>query len=204
MAFKYQSVIKGFLLGFTVASLLWGGGVLLYRTGTLSSWLDGGVALAPESSTNDGNVDGGLSRDDTKRRRRRRRRQGRHRSSEPPRGNAVTGDDLNGDGPREVDLSQAGGEQQLSSAQIDGAFDQRMAGIRRCLLLVPAEHSAAGRVVFGLRITPEGTTEAVQLSGPAVLTTGAVGDCLHRTARAIVFPAFEGPPMVARYPITFE
>jgi hypothetical protein len=105
---------------------------------------------------------------------------------------------------RTIDGEGTGGEQQLSGAQIEAGFDGAMGRIRRCFLLAPGELPITGRIVFGLRIAGSGQVQAVQLSGPAALTTGDTGECLRSVARAIRFPPFDGPEMVVRYPILLE
>jgi hypothetical protein len=76
--------------------------------------------------------------------------------------------------------------------------------VRRCLVLMAGDDPVRGRVTFGLRIAPTGQVRAVQLQGPAAATTGEAGDCLRAAARALRFPSFDGPEMVARYPLHLE
>lgn len=121
-----------------------------------------------------------------------------------PQGEAITGDDLREGEMRTIDGEGSGGEQQLSGAQIDAAFEAGMGRIRRCFLLAPGEEPITGRLTFGLRIGGSGSVSAVNLSGPAALTTGEPGECLRGAARTIRFPPFDGPEMVVRYPITLE
>ena len=105
---------------------------------------------------------------------------------------------------RTVDGEGSGGEAQLSGAQIDAAFDAAMPRIRRCFVLAAGNDPVVGRLTFGMRIAGSGHVSAVNLSGPAAATTGECGDCLRTAARSISFPSFDGPEMVARYPITLE
>lgn len=141
-------------------------------------------------------------------RRRRARRQAKR--SEPPAreatptGEATSGDNLGEDEVRMLDMSRAGGEAQLTAAQIDAGFDSAMGRIRRCLVLMAGDDPVRGRIVFGMRIAGSGEVRAVRLSGPAAATTGETGDCLRAAARAIRFDAFDGPEMVVRYPLTLE
>lgn len=137
-------------------------------------------------------------------RRRRRGRRVRTNGERTPTGNATTGDDLGEPGMRMIDGEGEGGEQQLSSAQIESAFDGGMGRIRRCLVLMAGDDPVTGRVTFGMRIAPSGEVRAVQLSGPSAATTGEAGDCLRSAARAIRFPSFDGPEMIVRYPLTLE
>lgn len=145
----------------------------------------------------------------TPRRRRRARRaadQGGTESTrgETPRGEATTGDDLREGEMRTIDGEGTGGEAQLTGGQIDTAFDGAMPRIRRCFVLAAGDDPVSGRLTFGMRIAGSGEVSAVSLSGPAAVTTGECGDCLRAAARGIRFPSFDGPEMVARYPITLE
>ena len=145
----------------------------------------------------------------TTRRRRRARRGGGESGgtesrSETPRGEATTGDDLREGEMRTIDGEGTGGEAQLTGAQIDAAFDGAMPRIRRCFVLAAGDDPVSGRLTFGLRIAGSGSVSAVNLSGPAAVTTGECGDCLRTAVRGIQFPSFDGPEMVARYPITLE
>jgi hypothetical protein len=135
----------------------------------------------------------------------RRERSGETAASEGaalPRGEATTGDDLNWDGERRLDM--AAGEAQLSGKQIEAGFDSAMSKIRRCLVLVPAEGEVTGKLTFGMRVGSDGQPRAVNLSGPAVVTSGESGSCLRQAAQAIRFAKFEGPDMLFRYPVTLQ
>ena len=79
-----------------------------------------------------------------------------------------------------------------------------MGRIRRCFILAAGDEPVRGTLTFGMRIAGSGSVSAVNLSGPAAVTTGESGDCLRSAARAIRFPTFDGPEMVVRYPITLE
>ena len=207
--------MKGFLVGFITASIVWGAAVGVHAIG----WLDGlfgtsdGSEASAATDTEAAIADGGTA--GVKRGRRRRRGRRRARRREPRRARPVvptkgsgpyteTGDDIDENDRRELDLEGSGGEEQLSSAEIDAAFGRAMPGIRRCLLLLSEGQEGAGRVTFAVRIAGSGRVSQVRLAGPRALTAGEVGGCLRRTARAIQFPSFDGPDMVARYPITFE
>lgn len=192
-----------FLAGFAVATLLWGGIAAVYLLGGLGREPE--ATLAAERP--DGSVDAGPDATPRGRRRRAgRRRPGgaAGRRAAGPTGEATTGDDLDDSEPREVDLGAEGGEQQLSSAQVDEAFGQAMPRVRRCVLLAPEDAAIRGRVVFGLRIRGNGQVGGVRLSGPAALTTGEAGACMQAAARAVRFPSFDGPDMVVSYPVTFD
>jgi len=139
-----------------------------------------------------------------RRRRRRARRRGMRGSMRDWSGEGVSGDDLGEDGPREIDGAGAGGEEQLSAAQVEAGFDQVFGRIRRCLVLVPEDAPARGRVVFGLRVASSGRVTRVNLTGPRAVTQSEAGTCLRQAARSISFPSFDGPEMVVRYPLTLE
>jgi len=191
-----------FVAGFATASLVWGIGAALYLGGVLE-W----SGEAPEAQVAPDAPDAG-ERDETepagRRRRRRGRRQARSTGGNAPRGEATTGDDLGEDDPRSLDLGAAGGEAQLSRAQIQAGMDEGFGRIRRCLILAAGDEPVTGRLTFGLRIDSDGSVSRVNLSGPAAVTTGECGQCLRSAARSVRFASFDGPPMVARYPITLD
>ncbi len=116
----------------------------------------------------------------------------------------TTGDDLREGDPRVIDGAAQGGEAQLSPRQIESVFDGAMPRIRRCLVLAAGDELVRGRLVFGLRIRGTGEVSAVSLTGPAAVTTGEAGECLRGLVRATRFPSFDGPEMLARYPIVLE
>lgn len=191
-----------FLLGFGVASLLWGAAFgMLYARGLLQLGGDDEESPAVE----------GLSADEapTRDRKARPRRTRRGKSAREdgaggllPSGEATVGDDIGWDRERRVDM--AAGEAQLTGRQIEAGFDGAMAKIRRCLVLVPSEGEVTGTLTFGMRVGPDGVPRAVNLTGPAVVTSGESGSCLRQAAQGIRFPAFDGPESVFRYPITLR
>ena len=193
-----------FLAGFVVASLLWGGGVWAWQNGLLGETEE----LEPEDEILEGELVEEVTEEedqDRPRRRRRARRRAAGGDSEAlPTGNATTGDDLGENDPRELAAGESGGEQQLSRSQIETAFDGAFGRIRRCLVLIPGDAPVSGRLTFGLRIAGSGEVQRVNLSGPAVVTSGEPGECLRSAARQIDFPSFDGPEMIVRYPITLE
>jgi hypothetical protein len=199
--------VTRFLAGFALGSILWGGlgAYLIFAEGYGPP-----TAEAPEV-TEVAAVDvPAESEEDEATPRRRRRRGGSGTTDAPssserlPTGDATTGDDLGEGELRIIDGAGTGGEEQLTGAEIDHAFDGAMPRVRRCFILAAAEAEVTGRLTFGLRIAGTGRVSAVNLAGPAVLTTGECGECLRDTARAIQFPSFDGPEMVVRYPITLE
>ncbi len=193
-----------FFAGFFLASLLWGGLGYAHFVGWLDGWGDEQEPQEQAAVSSDAGVidDAGPV---AMRRRRRRTRRGRMRANGRDwSGEGVSGDDLGEDAPREIDGAGQGGEQQLSGAQIEAGFDQVFGRIRRCLVLVPEDAPAHGRVVFGLRIASSGRVTRVNLRGPRAVTQSEAGTCLRQAARAISFPSFDGPEMVVRYPLTLE
>ncbi len=196
-----------FLAGFALASLVWGG---------LGAYLviEEGYAPAPdETEVEDVAIaaaDAPTEADAPARRPRRRRGGGGGGTpSDPsgarsPSGDAITGDDLGEGEMRMIDGAGAGGEEQLTGAEIDHTFDGVMPRVRRCFILAASDREITGTLTFGLRIGGDGHVAVANLSGPAVLTTGDCGDCLRTAARSMQFPTFDGPEMVVRYPITLE
>lgn len=189
-----------FALGFVVATLLWAGAAAALHLGL--GWgpppppeepVEVAVATEPTTEETAGTT-----------RRRRRSTTGRTDRGAVPTGEATTGDDLREDEMRTIDGEGTGGEEQLTGAEVEGAFDGAMGRIRRCFILAPGDEPITGTLTFGLRIAGTGRVSAVNLTGPRALTTGEPGDCLRDAARGISFPTFDGPEMVVRYPITLE
>jgi len=195
--------VARFLSGFLVASLCWAGGIWAWQNGYLGE--PEAEEIAPTVAETE-IVPEEEPEEEAPRRRRRRRRRARDEAAGAavPTGNATTGDDLGENDPRELAAGENGGEQQLSSRQIEDAFDGAFGSIRRCLVLVPGDAPVTGRLTFGMRIAGSGQVTRVNLSGPAAVTSGEPGDCLRSAARRIQFPSFDGPEMIARYPITLE
>jgi hypothetical protein len=203
-----------FFLGFLVASGLWAAAAFgLHARGLLSFGSDDADSVA-EASPSEGDAEDDGEPDKKRGKRRRGPRPERLRSARPdgtgspgtpinlPRGEATTGDDLDWDGQRNLDM--AAGEEQLSGKSIEAGFDSAMSKIRRCLILVPAEGDVTGKLTFGMRVGSDGAPKAVNLSGPAVVTSGESGSCLRKAAEAIRFPKFSGPDMLFKYPITLQ
>lgn len=203
--------MKGFFFGFLVASLL--GVAALYAQSR------GLIAPFPEEadtqgalSTDEG-TDGEVAAAEEKRSKRRKRpgqRRGKAQARPFPAGGAgydtsqvTVGDDLNGRAPRELTMG-AGAEEQLTNAEIDQGIDRVFRGIQRCLILVPSDAPATGRVTLGMHIAPSGNVTKVNLSGPATIVQGESGACIRKAVRSIRYPSFDGPDMVVHYPIVFE
>lgn len=196
-----------FLGGFAAASVLWVGAAAVYyfvfHPSEPSEQIRPAVVAAEEPEESD------TDSADPRRRRRGKRGAGGGAAqgssgARTPTGEATTGDDLGEGEARTLDLGSAGGEAQLTGAQIETTFDGGFGRIRRCLVLAAGDEVVRGRVVFGLRVAGSGEVRAVNLSGPAAVTTGEAGDCLRTAARGLRFPSFDGPEMVVRYPITLE
>jgi hypothetical protein len=198
----YKSGVAKFVSGFGLASVLW----LLAGAGLVFGLGWGPPAPAPEPLEEVAAVEVPDAPEAPARRRARRSRSGTEpdRGHSAPTGEATTGDDLGEDEMRTIDGEGTGGEAQLTSSQIEAAFDGAMPRIRRCFLLAAGDEPVRGRLTFGLRIRGSGEVAAVNLSGPAAVTSGECGDCLRTAARGIRFPVFDGPEMVARFPITLE
>jgi len=198
--------VARFVLGFVVASLLWvgAGGVMHLALG----W-GPPVVIEDPDPVEGAEIDAEEDEDATPRRRRRGTRGGasagaRATDDGVPTGEATIGDDLREGEMRTIDGAGTGGEAQLTGGQIEHAFEGAMGRVRRCFLLTPGDEPITGTLTFGLRIAGTGRVSAVNLSGPRALTSGEPGDCLRDAARGISFPAFDGPEMLVRYPITLE
>jgi hypothetical protein len=187
----YRPPVLRFVSGFLFASLLWGGAAFYYlgSQGAKAPTLEPAPAVAAAEPQ------------PTKRKQGKRRRPGA-RGEPSAQGTDTFGEDIGWDDEQTVDM--AGGEQQLPGSEIEAGFDRAMPGIRRCLVLVPADGEIAGKLLFGMRVGANGTPKAVNLTGPALVTGGESGSCLRRAAESIRFPAFQGPDMVFRYPITLQ
>jgi len=201
--------VPRFLAGFAAASLLWVGAAAALHLGlgwgpppeepTAPLGAEPEAMPEPEAAT-------------AGRRRIRRQRVERPASgggggspgARVPTGEATTGDDLREGEMRVVDGMATGGEEQLTGPQIDAGLDGAMGRIRRCFLLAAGDDAVTGTLTFGMRIAGSGQVTAVNLSGPAAVTTGEAGDCLRGAVRAVRFPSFDGPEMLVRYPITLE
>lgn len=210
----YKPPVARFFLGFLVASLVWSAVAYgLYAKGVVVLESEEDPAVA-EPTAEDADTPDEPGRKRGKRGKRTATRPERLKNtgradapaaptaSSLPRGEATTGDELDWDGQRKLDM--AAGEEQLSGKEIEAGFDSALSRIRRCLVLVPAEGDVSGKLTFGMRVGADGTPKAVNLSGPAVVTSGESGSCLRAAAQAIRFAKFEGPDMLFRYPITLQ
>jgi len=117
-------------------------------------------------------------------------------------GEGVTGDDLS-QGSRQ--MNGAGeAEQQLTSSQIDNGINRVFNGIQRCLMLMPSDAPSTGKIVIGMNITSGGNVTKVNLKGPKSMIKNECGACIRRQVKSIRFPPFDGPDMIANYPVTFD
>lgn len=195
-----------FFFGFLFASLLWAAiAGALYGKGLIELAHDEPAELDDEPAL--------VEQDEVSPKQRKRKRGARANNaanSAPtraearplPQGNATTGDAIDWSGDRNVDM--AAGEGQLSGKAIEAGFDSVMGRIRRCLVLVPADGEVTGKLTFGMRVGGDGQPRAVNLSGPAVVTSGESGSCLRQAAQSIRFAKFDGPDMLFKYPITLQ
>lgn len=198
-----------FVVGFLVASALWGAVFFAARQGALPGLL---AASGPdETSVDAGPDEAALASDDDEddgKKRRRRRRRGRRRARGPSNGDlnetVVEGDDLDGDDVRELDLGAEGGEAQLSAGEVDAAMGAAMGKIRRCLVLAAGEAPVRGRLRFDLRVGSDGAVQGVRLQGPAAVASGEAGACLRGAARQVRFPSYDGPPTRGSWSLTLE
>ncbi len=199
--------MQKFFAGFGTASLLWiGVGGALYLGGVFGPARE--TPLEPVVAVNAA-PDGGAEVPTKGRRRGVRRATGGAAANGAnggavPEGEATTGDSLGEGATRTLDVGASGGEAQLTEPQIERALDGAMGRIRRCLLLVPGDAPVTGRLVLGIKIAGTGRVTAVNLAGPAAVSTGDAGECLRGAVRAVAFPAFDGPEMIAHYPLTLE
>jgi hypothetical protein len=192
--------VPRFFAGFAAATALWGVFAMLYVNHMFG--LGPAPTECPEVSPEVASAEAADHAAN-----RRGKRKGGKRSVDPRTGKLsskeiTSGDDIGWDEARNVDF--AGGEQQLTGAQIEAGFDGAMAKIRRCLILVPSDGEIAGKLIFGMRVGSDGVPKAVNLTGPQVVTAGESGSCLRSAAQAIRFATFQGPDMVFKYPITLQ
>jgi hypothetical protein len=191
-----------FLAGFGVASVLWGAFLFSYKQG----WID--ISLEPEAPPADEATVADSPADDEpdKPSRPRKKRPAASAAKRPrsPGGNALVGDDLGENDTRNLNVGQGGGEEQLRNTEIEQGFDGIMSQVKRCLILASEDEPASGKLVFGLRISGAGKVTAVNLSGPSSVTKGDSGACLRKAAQGMHFRTFNGPDMVAHFPITLE
>lgn len=195
--------MKGFFAGFVVASLLWGGAAFAYKEGL---WGPLEEPEAPSEVAADAAAEDESPEEASPMRRRRRRpgmRPRRRGAMGNPNEEISSGDDLDRDAPRELNAAGSGGEEQLSSGQVEAVFEEGFGRLRRCLVLAEGD-AVTGRLLIRTRIAGSGRVEGVNLRGPRGVTGGEAGSCLRQATRGLRFPGFDGPPMTVSYPITLE
>jgi len=195
----YKTEDMHFFAGFLSASVLWAAAFFAYTQGYFGSDQApedvGGSVAEITTQAGDRAANGG----------RKRRKLQRGPDGQPLRngnGASAVGEDIGWDDGQAVDM--AGGEEQLSGAQIDAGFDTAMQRIRRCLVLVPTDGEVTGQLTFGMRVGSDGKARAVNLSGPSIVTSGESGSCLRAAAQGIQFAKFDGPDAVFKYPVTLH
>lgn len=194
-----------FVAGFVAASLLWIGLLVAVKQGFVNLDLSPpeedvepelvAAADAPEDGAQDAKK---------KRRVKRRAGTGDRGDSRRYEGESSVGDDLGGPDARNLDVANAGGEEQLLGSEIERGFDGAMPSIRRCLILAASDEPVTGKLVFGVRIAGSGRVEKVNLKGPSAITQSEAGSCLTQAARGIQFRSFNGPAMLVNYPLTLQ
>lgn len=203
--------MKLFIIGFVTASGVWMAVLYAQSTGMLTLFPQAADADVQASDTD--SADAALSSREIESPAKKRRRGKRKRRAEPGAASrqraydmseGVAGDELGGPGAKEITMSGAGGEDQLSNAEIDRGIDSVFNGIQRCLLLAPPDAPTTGKVVFGMHIAPNGQVLKVNLKGPNAMIRGEVGACFRKTAKSIRYRSFDGPDMIANYPVVFE
>jgi len=201
--------MKQFLAGIVVASLLWGGLIFAEKTGLTHLLFDATTSLDTVAPPPNEATLASEEVEDARPKVRRGRRKRRAAPGSPmPAGRYDTTEGVSGDMPdtpsaREVSMG-AGGEDQLSPQEIDQGIDRVFKGIERCLLTLPPDAPAAGKIVFGMVIASSGRVTKVNLKGPNVMIQGETGACFRKTVQSIRFRSFDGPDMVANYPVVFD
>ena len=201
----YKPPVLRFVAGFVAASLLWGGLVVGVKQGFINLDLSPpeedvepelvAAADAPEEDARDPKK---------KRKGKRRAGSGERGDSRRYEGESSVGDDLGGPDTRNLDVANAGGEEQLQGSEIERGFDQAMPSIRRCLILAASDEPVTGKLIFGVRIGGNGRVEKVNLKGPSAITQSEAGSCLTSATRGIQFRTFNGPAMLVNFPLTLE
>ena len=200
--------MKQFLLGVLVASVVWVG-VLFAQSAGVIDILGAGddEVVAVDAGVIETAVAAEPSGDEKKKKKRKQRRGGKKKrpgGAAYAAGDGRVGDEIGGPGSQELSMGEVGGQEQLSAAEIDRGIDRVWNGIQRCLVLVPSDLPATGKVVLGMHIAPDGRVTRVGLRGPNPIVQGESGGCIRRAVKSIRYPSFDGPEMVAHYPIVFE
>jgi hypothetical protein len=191
--------VPRFLAGFLAASLLWCGLIFAHSRGIID------INLEPNAQP--AALDAGVEQEINGQREPGKRKRVTRKSARKDRrltGEATSGDDLGDPQARDLDVANAGGEEQLLGSEIERGFDAVFPQVRRCLMLAAGDEPVSGRVTFGLRISGQSGVTRVNLQGPAAITQGEAADCLRKAARGIQFRKFNGPDMLVHYPLTLH
>lgn len=188
-----------FITGFLAASFIWAATTVAYLKGYVEFDLIQRIAGERYQETSNPTTD--KSDESKKAKRVRRKWKPAKRRKRRPYGTALTGDSLNEDQIRDIDMVGHTGEQQLTDYEVEQGIDSVFGKIRRCLLLIAEEDPITGKVTFGMRITGKGRVSRVNLNGPSPIVRGEAGACLRRTLKSIQYRSFDGPDMVVHYPI---
>ncbi len=208
--------MKQFMGGFIVASVLWAG-VLVAQSFGMIDLFDPANSRDAEMQADVAEIEISPSDEPRKKRRgkgkwakRKRARRHKQQATGQPRGTeydmseGVKGDVLGTPGSRDLAMDGAEKEDQLSPSEIDKGIDRVFKGIERCLVLLPSDAPAQGKVVLGMEIASSGQVTKVNLKGPNTMIGGQTGACFRRKVKSIRYRSFDGPDMIAHYPIVFE
>jgi hypothetical protein len=202
--------MKQFILGFSVASILWLGALYSQSAGYIDFFCTGEesdtdrIADAPDAGVSGKNPHSDNGKKSKRKKKRFKGKRKSHKSVVHGKGETTVGDDLGSTGGGELDMGSSGGEGQLSSTRIEQGIDSVFNGIQRCLVLVPSDMPASGKVVLGMHIASSGRVTKVNLKGPGAIIRGESGACIRRVVKSIDYPSFDGPDMIAHYPIVFD
>jgi hypothetical protein len=119
-----------FLAGFVLASLMWAGFLYAYRQGLMNFSLE--PEAARKRQENAKTATGAGTPSNRKGRRRLSRPKNGHRRTAAS-GESVVGDNLGENDTRSIDMTRAGSEAQLTTLQVEQAFDAVFSHVRRCL-----------------------------------------------------------------------
>lgn len=193
-----------FVGGFLLASVFWGLGFWAYTEGHFERFanLSGSDVLEVDTPQPSAEDDEPEEKARSRRKRRRSGKRAQRQTGGDPNRTMRVGDSLGG--REQIDMSEGGGEAQLSAAQVDATFDKLMSSIRRCFFLADSNAPTTGILRFGLRIESNGKVSRSNLTGPSGVVQGESGVCLRKVADNARFPSFDGPAMQVKYPVRLE
>lgn len=201
--------MKGFVLGFLVASLLFGG----YRWWeTRDAGEDGLAVLTPDAGARVA--------------KKRRRSRGASRAVARPSGAGPAdevvepepiklsaadlrmtgqGDNLSRPSVVRMDLREGGEERELSQDDIDAQFRAREDAILDCIAgsRPDPEVHVPGRVTIKFRIQRSGVVQGVRVEAPAVLQRGGLYGCVKGVVGGLRFPP-SGSGQIVSYPFSLS